>query len=884
MPTPAICTNRPTLWVTGAENLIAAQTLSHFFRPIPRSDKPSEVAKAGEHHIIAADPDTSELNVITLASALKEIGCNVEVLQEQNTFSNFVFGLGISAASIILTVAKPFKQWQQELGDKPLELSEALNLAKFSLINAHNRTQQNIELETLRQRCGNVSSFDWNRFIKDLEAEIHAAVDRNGRRVKFPTSEPLTIEQVTEKIDELIVKGASGSFLTEKLNQLATDSPYPVSELRKLYSERLGEADLEIDREDNRNEVENLLNISTQSLELADYLPNDLAVAILDWCKWSSILPEAGLLALLTGTSSLHKVGTELVIHRGQNFRVPPTIFSALVAESGQKKSPVFSNFIRQPLTSLRQEKVDSYNAAIADYEAAMEMWQEQKQGKPPSKPKDPDLYYFTNATGEAIPIQASKAPEKALLALSDELSGLLRSENAYRGGRGSDKQDLLSYFDGLGQTVLRVSGIKVDLEKIYLSIFGTIQPSVLRNHMDDCSDPDGQWARFLYVNQPLAAATLPDDDGQAIQIRDRVAEFYRKVDRLPEMEYFLSRDAFKRYQPLYAQLEQLRVTHPKPGMRAVYSKMEGYIGRLAINLHVLWELSSAKECPDAEIPLHILEMAIQLSKFFIGQVKLVHAHSDDENLAPHIVKLIELSKRLNTNGKDGWIKAQQYRETFPGKKRPSAQKARDWMLEAVAIGHGRTRGTGNRLEFHWLRDSDDSKEITLPSPDDLENLGKSGECLGKGVPEVENLINQVVKDDLENLGKSGECLGKGVPEVENLINQVVEDDLGNLGKGGECLGKGVPEVENLINQVVEDDLGNLGKGEPNTTTVVIDEQDVEKLEGKAVLEGGNVPEPFLSVPEFTSDVERIVVSDLGDTFPKCSLSVPEVPEVPIHE
>jgi hypothetical protein len=67
-----------------------------------------------------------------------------------------------------------------------------------------------------------------------------------------------------------------------------------------------------------------------------------------------------------------------------------------------------------------------------------------------------------------------------------------------------------------------------------------------------------------------------------------------------------------------------------------------------------------------------------------------------------------------------------------------------------------RTRGTGNRLEFHWLRDSDDSKEITLPSPDDLENLGKSGECLGKGVPEVENLINQVVKDDLENLERVG--------------------------------------------------------------------------------------------------------------------------------
>jgi hypothetical protein len=57
--------------------------------------------------------------------------------------------------------------------------------------------------------------------------------------------------------------------------------------------------------------------------------------------------------------------------------------------------------------------------------------------------------------------------------------------------------------------------------------------------------------------------------------------------------------------------------------MRAVYSKMEGYIGRLALNLHVLWEIASGKACPDEEIPLFIMEMAIALSKFYIGQVKL---------------------------------------------------------------------------------------------------------------------------------------------------------------------------------------------------------------------------------------------------------------------
>jgi DNA primase catalytic core len=575
-----------------------------------------------------------------------------------------------------------------------------------------------------------------------------------GKVVRFPSLAPLTLEQVTDKIDELIAQGASGSYLTGQLNRLSAASQIYIQELRKLFYERSAECDLESDRDDSKTQVENLLNLGDQSLELRDYLPGELADPLTLWCSWLSIRPEVAFTALLTGVSSLHKVGTELVIHRNQTFRVPPTIFSGLVSESGQKKSPVLWNIIRHPLNELRQEKIDAHKAAMEDYRAAMEAWEQSKnKGQKPEPPKDPTLYYFTNATGESIPVQAGKAPEKAMLALIDELSGLFNSANSYRGGRGSDKQDTLSYFDGSGQTVLRAGGVKVDVRKIYLSIFGTIQPEVLKNHVADCSDPDGQWARFLFVNQPLVAATLSDDDGQFVEIRDRITGFYRQIDQLPEMEYRLSRPAFKRYQRIYNQLEKLRVTHPKAGMRAVYSKMEGYIGRLALNLHVLWEIASGKACPEEEIPLYIMEMAINLAKFYIGQIKLVHSFSDEEGLAPGIVKLFELSKRLDTNGKDGWVKAQQYRELFAAKKRPSAQQARSLMLEAVTLGYGRTRGTGNRLEYHWLRDNNEDDEPPT-APDNLGNLGKVREDLGKDVPEVETIENKGVENNLGNLGK----------------------------------------------------------------------------------------------------------------------------------
>lgn len=73
--------------------------------------------------------------------------------------------------------AEHLERWFARYKGKSLSLEESLAIACDLLRDSSiTPTQRNIELEELRKRC-NVSSFDWNKYIRDLEVEIHAAVD-----------------------------------------------------------------------------------------------------------------------------------------------------------------------------------------------------------------------------------------------------------------------------------------------------------------------------------------------------------------------------------------------------------------------------------------------------------------------------------------------------------------------------------------------------------------------------------------------------------------------------------------------------------------------------------------------------------------------------------
>jgi hypothetical protein len=582
----------------------------------------------------------------------------------------------------------------------------------------------------------------------------------------------IDFDAIKKEFIALLNKGVEESDI--ELFKIKTREQYPLlqpSELQKLLNSLQKEFHKNEASENEADELEQIVKIADQTINLSDYLPEPLATALSQYCQSQNIRHGVILTSLLTGISSLHKVGTELIIHKNNDFTVPPTLYSAIVAESGSKKSPIFKATAKKPLMAIKQKILKKYQEELQQYQQELQQWeQKNKQGDntepKPTEPKKPAVMYFSEGTGEGIKAQAQTDPTKTLFLLCDELAGYFGNLNRYSGGKGSDKQDVLSFYDGDGPVVLRANGVKVDVLKLYLSILGTIQPDVLKKLMGDGKDSDGSWSRFLFAIQPNLPSTLPDDVPQRVDFSSLITDYFERIfEDLPVMTYTLSREAFKVYQKFYDRTEQIKVSHANPALRYVYSKSEGQVGRLAINLHVISEIASGR-LPSNEIGVETIQKAIALMKFYIGQVKLIHSQLDDsETTAPHIFKLIELSKRKQTCGEEGWIKASDIQQNTTKSKRPSPVEARKWMIQAVDLGYGEIKGEASKISFRSFstKKIDDTRQkIDNSSIDESIVIQDFGEKIDK--------IDKI--DDFQIFTTTNDHNWGNTPKIDNFPNE----------------------------------------------------------------------------------------------------------------
>ena len=566
--------------------------------------------------------------------------------------------------------------------------------------------------------------------------------DKSTNVVSHPrfNPKPLEPDKLGETIDSLISQGVIGSRLKIELASIAKQYGISDQRINEIYKERVQETDQELERDDVFSDLDSILKADSQRLDLTKVLPEKLAAAIGHHAKLTGLRGEAYLTALLSGLSSTLHPDTALMLYPQTNWKVPPNLYAAIVALSGEGKSIIGRAMISDPLKSLIEGDDLDYEAKLSEYKSTLADYEIAKKSKnidsfpdgPPTKPTR-RIRYFSGGTGEGIARYFAGSQDKGALYFKDEIVGLFKSANQYRGGRGSDSEDILEYFDGTPPITLRADPDKtVICRKILLSIFGTIQPAVLEKLLGDQQDSSGQWARFIFCLLPPSTLDL-DIDATYPNLTPMLTDLYRQFDRLPVQTYDLSRPARERFLKAVNRLKSLSENEQRPAMRNVLIKARGLIGRLALNLHLINSLFHGIT-PSIEIGKETINAAIELTSFFINQVRGMYGKLSND-LPSQYARILACAS--------DWISPNNARKkAFSGKTKteyPSTRIA-EIFKELSDKGYGETRSTTRgSIEFRALK-GDNLIPPAKPLPDkDSEIKGDKGGIKGDNlIPPVE--------------------------------------------------------------------------------------------------------------------------------------------------
>ena len=426
--------------------------------------------------------------------------------------------------------------------------------------------------------------------VEALEAVIPEALKRHQQQHQI-TKKSLTAAEMRERLEQEIGDGIGPAGLAELVAELAAESGQSHMAVRHLAeairAEQLQAAGVQAEAaalaaEADRKEIGQLLTPSY-------LLPPSLAQAIEVRTRYLPVDGPSALLPFLAAVAGLVKLGTEVEAIAAADYRVPVNLFACLVGRSGAKKTPVLKLLVEAPTQRLQADLACANQQAHSDWE---ETCRGMKKGEAPPAPQ-PKRLRCSDFTGEALTqqLQTQEAHGLGLLIYRDELSGLFGSLNQYKGGKGSDEQQLLELFDGGGLSSLRVNGDR-HYDRSQVSIFGCTQEEILKRLVAN-GDASGLWARFLFVPLParpvpLTLSTTSEEVAQAKAAAQTLANACERIYRMPRQICRLSADAAARFATYELSRQHASLATNIGAQSALYGKSAGKVLRVAGVLHLL--------------------------------------------------------------------------------------------------------------------------------------------------------------------------------------------------------------------------------------------------------------------------------------------------------
>lgn len=354
-------------------------------------------------------------------------------------------------------------------------------------------------------------------------------------------------------------------------------------------------------------------------------------------------------------------IGTSRSIQVKTGWREGPRIYSGIVAEPGSKKSPAL-DLVLAPVMRRQLLLKEQYSAEkerwlqdLGAYELALAVWKEEVRkaakgsgsvDEMPLKPEEPVMAQLvaSDATLEAV-AQLLADNSRGLLFYRDELTGWVKSMDAYRGGKGADRQAWLTFWNGGSYMVNRKSAKEpLVLTNPFVSVTGCLPPAVLGDLSDERGREDGFIHRVLLVYPDSVPLVWNEDT-----IRDTTLRVYDQLlnklwqlcpGRDGEGQEFAQLLTFTpAAKVLWVEWIQdhYRNQHDPffpVNLRGPWAKLEGYCARFALILQM--GRVACEEARDGEIDEISMAGAAALAEYFKSHARRVysrlHATEQDQN------------------------------------------------------------------------------------------------------------------------------------------------------------------------------------------------------------------------------------------------------------
>jgi hypothetical protein len=369
-------------------------------------------------------------------------------------------------------------------------------------------------------------------------------------------------------------------------------------------------------------------------------------------------------------------IGTSYEVEIKEGWTEGPRIYSGVIAQPGDKKSPT-EKLATRPLHRLQagygedfeKEKV-KHDLAMLVYEVDLAEWRGKRRKKsdsqqpegtqqdPPPKPDVPSMTQLltVDATVEALASVIASNPRGVLME-RDELTGWVLSMNQYKGGKGADRQMWLSFWNGASVVINRKGRPDpLALSNPFVCVTGGLTPDCLGDLADVRGREDGFLPRILLaypdpVSLTYTHATVTPAAQRAYE--DLIKKLLALGTENPGRTTVTTLTTEGRaalitfFNELYARCNSADCP---AYLRYVIAKLEAYTGRLALILQLC--RSAAGDSRTDNIEAESVWGAAQLVRYFLSHAERIYPRlrtTEEDKQVEAAVRWIEAHGRTTT-------------------------------------------------------------------------------------------------------------------------------------------------------------------------------------------------------------------------------------------